>query len=77
MTSPTGKATGLTVEPGTARLLSHRIAVEQKESRLPSVAAGLTRRGRLVWSDARGTIDGREGGVPADPYTQYRIGSIT
>ncbi len=77
---PTGASSGTSagpVDPGTARSLSHRIAVEQKECRLPSVAAGLTRRGQLVWADARGTVDGRADGVPADPDTQYRIGSIT
>ena len=62
---------------GTRRELSHRLAVEQAERRLPSVAAGLVRGGALVWSDAVGTLDGRAGGTPADPGTQYRIGSIT
>ena len=57
--------------------LSHRLAVEQSERRLPSVAAGLVRGGELVWSDAVGTLDGRAGGAPADAGTQYRIGSIT
>ncbi|MEO9152539.1 MAG: serine hydrolase domain-containing protein [Lapillicoccus sp.] len=49
----------------------------QHESRLPSAAAGVVRRGRLVWADARGTVDGRPDGTPADTDTQYRIGSIT
>ena len=65
------------LDPSTARLLSTRLATEQRAQRLPSVAAGLVRRGALVWADARGTVDGREGGVPAGPDTQYRIGSIT
>ncbi len=30
-----------------------------------------------MWSDAVGTLDGREGGVAADTDTQYRMGSIT
>ncbi|MDQ2755385.1 MAG: beta-lactamase family protein [Actinomycetota bacterium] len=65
------------LEPSTGRALTHRLRVEQATSRLPSVAAGLVRGGRLVWSDAVGTADGREGGAPADSDTQYRMGSIT
>lgn len=74
---PHGEESAMLVEAGTARLLAHRVAVEQKECRLPSVAAGLSRGGRLVWAEARGTVDGRAEGLPADPDTQYRIGSIT
>ena len=66
-----------TLEPSTARVLSTRLAVEQRRVRLPSVAAGIVRGGELVWSDARGTLDGRADGVAADADTQYRIGSIT
>ena len=66
-----------TLEPSTARELSTRLAVEQRKVRLPSVAAGIVRGGELVWSDARGTLDGRADGVAADADTQYRIGSIT
>ncbi len=65
------------IDPSTARALSQRLAVAQKEGRLPSVSAGLVRRGTLVWADSRGTLDGRRDGTPADPDTQYRIGSIT
>jgi CubicO group peptidase (beta-lactamase class C family) len=65
------------VEPVTARHLFLRLAAEQSEQRLPSVAAGLVRHGELVWSDAVGTLDGRAGGPAATPTTQYRIGSIT
>lgn len=65
------------LDPSTRRALSQRLAVEQRLRRLPSVAAGLTRRGALVWADARGTVDGQEDGAPADPGTQYRLGSIT
>ncbi len=65
------------LDPATARLLAARLATEQRAQRLPSVAAGLVRRGELVWADARGTVDGREGSAPATPDTQYRIGSIT
>ena len=65
------------IDPATARALSHRLAVEQSECRLPSVAAGLVRGGELVWSDAVGTLDGRSQGAVSTVQTQYRIGSIT
>lgn len=65
------------LDPATARALSHRLAVEQSKSRLPSVAAGLVRGGALVWSHAVGTLDGRSGGPALSAQTQYRIGSIT
>ena len=75
--TPTGEAPRTEIHPTTARALSHRIAMEQRDSRLPSVAAGVTRKGALVWADARGTLDGRADGAAADADTQYRIGSIT
>jgi CubicO group peptidase (beta-lactamase class C family) len=65
------------IDRATARALSHRLAVEQSERRLPSVAAGVVREGDLVWSDAVGTLDGRSEGVAATAQTQYRLGSIT
>ncbi len=65
------------LEAATARLLSTRLAVEQRAHRLPSVSAGIVRRGEVAWADSRGTVDGREGGAPAGPDRQYRIGSIT
>jgi CubicO group peptidase (beta-lactamase class C family) len=65
------------VDRATARALSHRLAVEQSERRLPSVAAGLVRGGALVWSGAVGTLDGRCEGVASTVQTQYRLGSIT
>jgi len=68
---------GSAIDPRTAALLEHRVAVEQKESRLPSVSAGVVRSGGLVWAASRGTLDGRADGDPADADTQYRIGSIT
>ena len=67
----------MTLEPSTTRRLDHRIAVAQREARLPSVVAGLVRDGSLVWSGALGTVDGRAGGVAAGADTQYRMGSIT
>ena len=74
--TPMREAPRTGIDPTTARALSHRIAVEQKDSRLPSVAAGVTRKGALVWADARGTLDGRADGAAADADTQYRIGMI-
>jgi len=65
------------IDAATARALSQRLAVEQSECRLPSVAAGLVRSGELVWSDAVGTLDGRCEGTASTVRTQYRIGSIT
>lgn len=67
----------MTLEPSTTRRLDHRLATVQREARLPSVVAGLVRRGELVWSGAVGTVDGRPGGTPGDVDTQYRMGSIT
>ena len=61
----------------TARRLDHVLATEQRSGRLPSVTAGVVRDGRLVWSGAVGTLDGRADGEPADVDTQYRMGSIT
>ena len=65
------------IEPTTARQLDHRLASEQSDHRLPSVAAGLVRGGDLVWSGAVGSLSGRSYGEPATTGTQYRIGSIT
>lgn len=65
------------IDPATARALSYRLAAEQSEGRLPSVAAGLVRGGRLVWADAVGTLDGRANGPASTVRAQYRVGSIT
>ncbi|WP_285598612.1 serine hydrolase domain-containing protein [Kineosporia sp. NBRC 101731] len=61
------------IAPSTARRLLAELARTQRDGRLPSVVAGVTRGGNLVWSGARGTVDGAQPG----PFTQYRIGSIT
>ncbi len=63
--------------PETAVRLDHALARAQREGRVPSLVAGLVRGGRLVWSGAAGTVDGRSGGRPTDDDTQYRMGSIT
>ena len=65
------------LQPATSARLDHLLATAQRDGRLPSVAAGLVRGGRLVWSGAAGTADGRADGRPADTDTQYRMGSIT
>jgi CubicO group peptidase (beta-lactamase class C family) len=57
----------------TRRLLAVRLASEQADERLPSIAAGLVRDGELVWTGGRGRVDGA---VP-DADCQYRAGSIT
>ncbi|MHB1989006.1 MAG: serine hydrolase domain-containing protein [Acidimicrobiales bacterium] len=61
------------VREETARALSHRLATEQSEARLPSVVAALVRDGRPVWFAGAGLADGA---LPTDE-TQYRCGSIT
>ncbi|MGO4600193.1 serine hydrolase domain-containing protein [Terrabacter sp. 2RAF25] len=75
--APSAPGSSTALDPSTTRHLHHLLATEQRGSRLPSVAAGLVRGGSLVWSDAVGTLDGREGGEAADADTQYRMGSIT
>jgi CubicO group peptidase (beta-lactamase class C family) len=58
------------VRADTGRALEHRLAVEQSERRLPSLVAGLVRRGELIWCAGAGAV--------AQPAaTQYRCGSIT
>ncbi|GAA3446994.1 serine hydrolase domain-containing protein [Planomonospora venezuelensis] len=57
----------------TARALLRRVAVEQAESRLPSLAAAVVRDGRIAWFGARGRV----GEALPGEATQYRIGSIT
>jgi CubicO group peptidase (beta-lactamase class C family) len=56
--------------------LERRIRREQRDQRLPSIAAAVIRDGELVWESAVGAADvaaARE----ATPDTQYRLGSIT
>ena len=49
---------------------------EQRERRLPSVAAAVVRDGETVWETAVGAAD-VTAGTEATPDTQYRLGSIT
>lgn len=56
--------------------LERRVRREQRDQRLPSIAAAVIRDGELVWERAVGAADvtaARE----ATPDTQYRLGSIT
>lgn len=59
--------------PTTERALLRRVAIEQAEHRAPSLIAAVVRAGEILWTGARGTVDGQ----PPTPDTQYRIGSIT
>ena len=62
------------LRPDVTARLTHALATAQRQRRLPSVVAGLVRRGRLAWSGGRGTLPG---GTPPDEDVQYRIGSIS
>jgi CubicO group peptidase (beta-lactamase class C family) len=56
--------------------LERLVRVEQREKRLPSIAAAVLRDGEVAWETAIGVADvgtKRE----ATPDTQYRLGSIT
>ena len=59
-----------------AAALEQLVRVEQREKRLPSLAAAVVRDGELVWETAVGAADAEQG-RDATPDTQYRIGSIT
>ncbi len=59
-----------------AARLDRLVGVEQREKRMPSLAAAVLRDGELVWETAVGVAD-VESGLEATPDTQYRIGSIT
>jgi CubicO group peptidase (beta-lactamase class C family) len=56
--------------------LERRTRREQREQRLPSVAAAVVRDGEHVWETAVGAADVTKG-RDATPDTQYRLGSIT
>jgi CubicO group peptidase (beta-lactamase class C family) len=53
--------------------LLRRVAAEQAERRAPSLTAAVVRGQELLWTGARGTVDG----AAPTTDTQYRIGSIT
>jgi CubicO group peptidase (beta-lactamase class C family) len=56
--------------------LDRLLAKEQRDKRVPSVAAAVARDGEIVWESAVGMAD-VEAGTEATPDTQYRVGSIT
>jgi CubicO group peptidase (beta-lactamase class C family) len=56
--------------------LERLVRREQREKRMPSIAAAVLRDGEPVWETAVGFAD-VEAGVETTPDTQYRIGSIT
>jgi CubicO group peptidase (beta-lactamase class C family) len=56
--------------------LDRLVRREQREKRMPSLAAAIFRGGELVWETAVGLAD-VESALEATPDTQYRIGSIT
>ncbi len=63
-----------TVQATTARALTTRLAAAQRDGRLPSLVAGVSREGERVWSGTRGD---HTGGAAAGLDLQYRMGSIT
>jgi CubicO group peptidase (beta-lactamase class C family) len=58
------------------RDLRHRVLRVQKDQRLPSVSAAVSRNGGLLWNEAVGVAD-EDADAAATPDTQYRVGSIT
>ncbi len=56
--------------------LERLVRREQRDKRLPSIAAAVVRGGEVVWETAVGTAEVSEG-REATPDTQYRLGSIT
>ncbi|HEV2781682.1 MAG TPA: serine hydrolase domain-containing protein [Actinophytocola sp.] len=59
--------------PTTELALLRRVAAEQADSRAPSLIAAVVRGDEVLWTGARGRVDGQ----PPTADTQYRIGSIT
>ncbi len=56
--------------------LEQLLAADQRERRLPAIAAAVLRDGEPVWESAMGAAD-VEAGIEATPDTQFRCGSIT
>jgi CubicO group peptidase (beta-lactamase class C family) len=56
--------------------LEQLLAADQREKRLPAIAAAVLRDGELIWESALGAAD-VEAGIDATPDTQFRCGSIT
>ena len=57
-------------------MLDRLLVADQREKRLPAVAAAVLRDGELIWESAIGAAD-VEAGIDATPDTQFRCGSIT
>lgn len=57
--------------------LSALVRRTQAEQRIPSLVVAVIADGEVTASAAAGSTDGRRGGEPAGPDTQYRIGSIS
>jgi CubicO group peptidase (beta-lactamase class C family) len=56
--------------------LEQLLAADQREKRLPAIAAAVLRDGEPIWESAIGAAD-VEAGIEATPDTQFRCGSIT
>ena len=69
---PSGVSTPETLAAELERLVRR----EQRDKRLPSIAAAVVRDGEPVWESAVGLADVRKA-RDATPDTQYRVGSIT
>lgn len=65
------------ITPCTTQHLDRVLAALQRDRRLPSLTAGISRDGHTVWTGSAGTLTGREDGERPHSGTQYRIGSIT
>lgn len=61
----------------TSRRLRRTVLERQSEHRVPGVVAGVTRGGRLVWSEGVGAADLEKPDAPPDADTQFLIASIT
>ena len=56
--------------------LRRLLGAQQADRRLPSVSASVFRGDEILWQEAVGLAN-VDGGEPATPDTQYRVGSIT
>jgi CubicO group peptidase (beta-lactamase class C family) len=59
-----------------AARLEQLVRAEQREKRVPSIAAAVLRDGEPIWQTAVGVAE-VDSGLEATPDTQYRVGSIT
>ncbi|WP_068426163.1 serine hydrolase domain-containing protein [Janibacter terrae] len=65
----------MTFSDETARALTARALTAQTDGRVPGLAAGVARRGRLEWSTGIGTVDVDRPGDAPDEDTQYPVAS--